>query len=56
MKGNFNTDYGKVVIENNVIARLAGMTAVGPEQERWHCQAPHQEQPDQGHQGYGREQ
>ena len=29
MKGNFNTDYGKVVIENNVIARLAGRTAVG---------------------------
>ena len=28
MKGNFNTDYGKVVIENNVIARLAGLTAI----------------------------
>lgn len=28
MKGNFNTEYGKVVIDNNVIAKIAGLTAV----------------------------
>lgn len=28
MKGNFKTDYGKVVIEDSVIAKIAGLTAV----------------------------
>lgn len=28
MKGNFSTDYGKVVIDNNVIAKVAGLTAL----------------------------
>ena len=28
MNGTFSTDYGKVVIDNKVIARMAGLTAV----------------------------
>lgn len=28
MKGNFTTEYGKVVIDNSVIAKVAGLTAV----------------------------
>lgn len=28
MKVNFDTEYGKVVIENNVVAKIAGLTAV----------------------------
>ena len=28
MKGKYNTDYGKVVIENNVIAKIAGLAAL----------------------------
>lgn len=28
MKGKYNTDYGKIVIENSVIAKMAGLTAL----------------------------